>query len=101
MFASRWKWSAFLLLPILAGVALSQGQEDFETVRKRMQAAKPGIQKKHADLLFERYDLANRPNDGTTMSRGKPVQAGPRTRLHGGMTFKTLAAHSPEEIKAK
>ncbi len=41
-----------------------------------MVAAKPKIEKQHADLLKERYDLSNRPAQGVTMSRGKPVQEG-------------------------
>jgi cytochrome c peroxidase len=97
------KWSLLAAVPAatlaLAGISLSQGQDDFETVRKRMERAKPAIQKKHADLLAERYDLSDRPAPGVTMSRSKPVQAGPRTKLHGGMTWQKLAALSPEEIK--
>jgi hypothetical protein len=36
-------------------------KEPFATVVARMKAAKPGIEKAHADLLAERYDLADRP----------------------------------------
>ena len=55
MTLSVWKWRTLLAIPgalmALAGISLSQGQEDFEAVRKRMEQAKPGIQKRHADLL--------------------------------------------------
>ena len=100
-----WKWRTLLAVPaaalVLVGFSRSQAPEDFETVRKRMEQAKPAVQKKHADLLALRYDLSNRPAKDLTMSRGKAVQIGPRAKLHGGMTWKTLAALSPEEIKAK
>ena len=98
-------WSLLLIVPAmaaLASVGWSQpGPEDFETVRQRMEKAKPAVQKKHADLLRERYDLEDRPAKGVTMSRSKPLQAGPRTNLPTGMTWEKLAALSPEDIKAK
>ena len=100
---SFWKLSTLLAVPavtVLAGIGLAQPQqEDFEVVRKRMQDAKPAIQKKHADLLTERYDLSVRAAKGVTMTRGKAIQAGPRTKLPAGMTWQKLAALSPEEIK--
>ena len=98
-------WSLVLLVPAiaaLASVGWSQPlPEDFESVRQRMEKAKPAIQKKHADLLRERYDLEDRPAKGVTMSRNKPLQAGPRTNLPTGMTWEKLAELSPEDIKAK
>ncbi len=50
--------------------------ETFDAVRKRMEGAKAGIEKKQADLLNERYDLSDKPANGVTMSRGKAVQEG-------------------------
>jgi cytochrome c peroxidase len=76
-------------------------REDFATIMARMKAAKPEVMKRHMDLLSERYDLSNRPAPGVTMSRGKPVQEGVRVKLPKGFTWQTLAAMSPEEIKAK
>jgi cytochrome c peroxidase len=104
MKAPGWNWSTVFVMPALAafaGIGLSQGQDDFESVRKRMEQAKPGIQKKHAELLSQRYDLSDRPAKGVTMSRGKAVQAGPRAKLPDGMDWQKLAAMNPEEIKAK
>ena len=66
-----------------------------------MVVAKPKIEKQHADLLKERYDLSNRPAQGVTMSRGKPVQEGVRAKLPPGMTWESLAAMSPAEIRDK
>ncbi|MCQ4164124.1 hypothetical protein [Tahibacter harae] len=74
-------------------------EEDFATVMNRMRAQKPGIQQRHANLLRERYDLADRPAAGVTMSRGKPVQEGVRVKLRNGSSWDSLAALSPEEIK--
>jgi cytochrome c peroxidase len=73
--------------------------EDFATTMARMQGAKHGIMKRQMDLLNERYDLANRPGQGVTMSRGKPVQAGVRVRLPRGQTWERLAMMTPEEIR--
>jgi len=75
--------------------------EDFDTVVQRMKAAKPEIMKRQTDLLNERYDLADRPAKGVTMSRGKAVQEGVRVKLPKGMTWEKLAAMTPEEIRDK
>ncbi len=76
-------------------------KESFEAIMARMKAAKPGVMKRHMDLLSERYDLGNRPAMGMTMSRGKPIQEGVRVRLPKDMTWGKLASASPEEIKSK
>ena len=51
--------------------------------------------------LAQRYDLADKSAPDVKMSRGKPVQAGPRTKLAQGLTWQQLAELSPEDIKAK
>ena len=66
-----------------------------------MEQAKPGIMQAHQAFLAERYDLADRPADGVTMTRGKPVQQGARVRLKPGLTWEKLAALTPEEIRAQ
>jgi cytochrome c peroxidase len=77
-------------------------KEDFATIMARMKAAKAEVMKRQLDLLAERYDLSNRPaRDGTTMSRGKPIQEGVRVKLPQGVTWEQLAAMSPEEIRDK
>ena len=58
-----------------------------------------GVEKRQADLLAERYDLANRAATGVTMSRGKPVQEGVRVKLPAGMTWDELAGMTPDEIR--
>jgi cytochrome c peroxidase len=113
---SVWKWGvpglllaagALVLIGVVkaqppaptGGGTLGDSKEDFPAVMKRMSAAKPAIQKRQAELLAQRYDLSDRPAKGVTMSRSKPVQQGPRTKLPNGMTFQQLAAMSLEDIK--
>ena len=73
-------------------------KETFASIMARMTRAKAEIEKRQAGLLSERYDLGNRPAQGVTMSRGKPVQEGIRAKLPAGMTWERLAAMSPDEI---
>ncbi len=74
-------------------------QETFEAVRQRMEAEKPGIAARHNQLLNTRYDLADKPIAGVTMSRGKPVQGGVRVKLPEGVTWSDLAQLTPAEIR--
>ena len=76
-------------------------EEDFSTILNRMRAAKPEVMKRQMALLEERYDLSNRPAQGVTMSRGKPIQAGVRVKLPAGVTWEQLASMTPEQIKEK
>ena len=73
--------------------------EPFASIMARMVAAKPQIEKEHADLLGQRYDLADHPAQGVTMSRGKPVQTGVRAKLPAGTSWDSLAALSPDQIR--
>ncbi len=74
-------------------------KEPFATTLARMKAAQPEIQKRQADLLAERYDLANRPAGGVTMSQGKAVQEGVRAKLAAGVNWDQLAGMTPTEIR--
>ena len=113
---TRRLWTILAIAAALVGVNLAHGQqqqrgetsyapvdikETFASIMARMTAAKPGIEKEHTALLNERYDLSDRPAQGVTMSRGKPVQAGVRTKLPAGMTWDKLAAMSADEIRDK
>jgi cytochrome c peroxidase len=73
--------------------------ESFEQVVERMTAAKAGIRERHMAMLNERYDLADRPLAGSTMSRGKPSQTGVRARLPQGVTWESLAAMPAATIR--
>jgi cytochrome c peroxidase len=75
--------------------------ESFADTLERMRADKPSVTKRHQALLAERYDLANQPAAGVTMSRGKAVQGGVRARLPEGVTWEQLAAMAPDEIRER
>lgn len=71
----------------------------FAEVFERLSAEKPAYMARQHALLEARYDLSDRPAQGATMSRGKPVQQGVRVKLPAGMTWSTLAGMSPGEIR--
>lgn len=83
---------------VLFGAALAHADE-FRALVDRLEAAKPEFAERHRKLLEERYDLADRPAAGVTMSRGKPVQEGIRVKLPHGQTWDKLANMSPAEIR--
>jgi len=107
----RFRWVLIPAALVLLGVAYAQDvekrssyapvdiHEDFASILARMKAAKPEVMSRQMALLAERYDLADRPAAGVTMSRGKPVQEGVRVKLRAGMTWAKLAAMTPEEIR--
>ncbi len=72
--------------------------QNFAATLKRMSDGKAGVMARHMALLEERYDLANRPATGSTMSRGKTLQEGVRVKLPAGVTWESLAGLSPAEI---
>ncbi len=77
-------------------------QEDFDKVFAKMSAAKPEVMARQMKLLEERYDMADRPAKGVTMSRGKSIQEGVRAKLPSGVkSWEDLATMTPEEIRAK
>jgi hypothetical protein len=55
--------------------------ETFAQLFARLTAAKPRVEQEHMALLNERYDLSDRPAQGVTMDRGKPLQEGVRIVL--------------------
>jgi cytochrome c peroxidase len=69
-------------------------------VKANDQAAKPGVLQRQKSLLEARYDLADRPIPGVSMSGGrKPVQGGVRVKLAGGASWDRLAAMTPQQIR--
>ena len=81
---------------IVAAVVALSGQDDplvktepLAQVIQRTQSEKAGFAKRQQDLLNVRYDLANRPAQGVTMSRGKAVQDGIRVKLPAGRRGKS------------
>lgn len=86
---------------LASDVLAAEKEEDFPSLVKRVQADKAKFAKRQQVLLGERYDLADRPVQGTLMSRGKPVQGGVRVKLAAATTWEGLAAMTPEEVKSK
>jgi cytochrome c peroxidase len=76
-------------------------KEPFASILAKMKAAKPGIMQRQLALLNERYDLTRRVSNDIKMTRGKPIPVGPTARLAGGVTWETLAAMSPDEIRER
>ena len=110
--ASRWAFLAVVGLTLAFGRADAQqgerGQssympvditESFDSIKARLSAAKPAVEQEHNALLNERYDLSDRPAQGVTMDRGKPVQEGVRVKLPAGTTWENLAAITPDQIR--
>jgi cytochrome c peroxidase len=102
----RPSWKAPLAAVALAAVGAVTATaladtEEFPSLVKRLTQEKPKFAKRQQDLLNARYDLADRPAQGATMTRGKPVQAGVRVKLPPGTSWDALAAMTPQEIKAR
>ncbi|MHB8914579.1 MAG: hypothetical protein ACYC4K_02055 [Thiobacillus sp.] len=76
-------------------------KESFDSIKKRLAAEKPAVERRHQSLLEQRYDLSNRPAAGVKMSGGKAVQEGVRAKLPKEITWETLAQYSPEDIRQK
>jgi len=77
------------------------GKETFQAVMAKDKADKPAVMARQQALLEQRYDLTPRPDGKVTMTRGKPIQVGPATRLPEGVTWDQLAAMSSDEIRDK
>jgi cytochrome c peroxidase len=71
---------------------------DFDKLLEAKTAEKPEVEMRQQALLDERYDLAPRASD-IAMTRGKPLQTGPRTRLPDGASWEALAALTPDQIR--
>jgi cytochrome c peroxidase len=97
-----WSATAVAVASVVCGaVTVRAADEAFADLVRRMQNEKPQFAQRQQKLLAERYDLADHPATGVTMSRGKPVQEGVRARLAEGTTWEKLASLTPEEIKEK
>jgi cytochrome c peroxidase len=73
--------------------------QPFSEVRAADEAEKPAVMRRQAELLQQRYDLADRPIPGVFMSgRRKAVQGSVRVRLPRDGTFDELAHMTPDAI---
>ena len=97
-------WSATAMVGsflVCGAMTVPAAAQEFSDLVTRMQQEKPQFAERQQKLLDQRYDLADRPAQGVTMTRGKPVQEGVRVKLPEGTTWETLASMSPEDIKEK
>src|SRR5215813_9388063 len=113
----KWLWASVVMASIAVGFTVAYAQQEprrgatsympvdikepFATTMARMKEAQPAVQKRQADLLAERYDLANRPATGATMSKGKPLQEGVRVKLPAGTSWEQLAGLSASDIRSR
>lgn len=75
--------------------------ESFETVRERDVAEKAEVMSKHMEMLRARYDLSGKTDPAAKMSGGKPLPVGPTAKIISGISWESLGAMSPEEIRQK
>jgi cytochrome c peroxidase len=74
----------------------------FDAVKALDEAQKPQVMQRQQTLLDQRYDVANRPVANVMMSGGrKPVQGGVRVKLPAGVTWESLSATDPDEIRER
>jgi cytochrome c peroxidase len=71
---------------------------DFPTLFETKVAEKPAAMERQLALLAARYDLSDNPS-GHTMTGGKAIQAGPRTRLPDGTSWEDLSELTPAQIR--
>lgn len=76
-------------------------ESELVDVMKKMQSEKAGIAQRQQEFLESRYDLSDRPAQGVTMTRGKPVQAGVRVKLPKGTTWEQLAGMTAQQIRER
>ena len=75
--------------------------KSFDAVREHDVAEKSEVMSNHMSLLEGRYDLSGRTDPDARMSGGKPLPVGPTAKLGSGISWDSLGAMSPQEIKQK
>jgi cytochrome c peroxidase len=73
----------------------------FDDIFKSLSAAKAKVNETQKKLLESRYNLEPKLDPEAKMSRGKPLCVGPTVKLPEGVTWESLAAMSPDEIRQK
>jgi cytochrome c peroxidase len=88
----------------VAEPALQAEGETFDQLVARLKGGRAKVEAAHKDLLGRRYDLSSKPlagGAGATMTRGKAVQGGVRSKLKAGATWEQLAQLEPEAVRAQ
>jgi cytochrome c peroxidase len=88
------------LPPAMCGDMNGGGDQhvDFPTMMATKVAEKDEAMSRQQALLDQRYDLSDSA-DSVTMTRGKAVQAGVRTKLPDDLTWEDLAQLTPSQIR--
>jgi hypothetical protein len=76
-------------------------EESFQSMMEKDVAQKAEVMKRQMELLERRYDLSDRPSKVMMSAGRKPIQEGVRVKLPEGLTWETLAAMPPEEIRKR
>lgn len=104
---------AVIAVPAVAVAAVALAQEPnsyspvvitekFDSIVKRLSGEKAKFANRQNEMLERRYDLSNRPAQGVTMTRGKPIQEGVRVKLPRGVSgWDELNEMTPEQIRDK
>jgi cytochrome c peroxidase len=79
----------------------TQDVADFAAMMKKDADARSRFQDRQRELLAARYDLRDAPSSVRMSAGRKAVQEGVRVRLPEGVTWASLAAMAPAEIKAQ
>src|SRR4051812_36016130 len=73
-----------------------------DAVKANDEAEKPQVLQRQESLLEQRYDLSDHPIPGVMMSGGrKPVQGEVRVKLPPDVSWDSLVAMSPDEIRQR
>jgi cytochrome c peroxidase len=76
--------------------------KDFQEFYRVQSQAKPLLMEERRRTIARRYDFSGKVMNDATMTRGKPIAAGPVTRLPAGLeSWEALAALSPAEIRKR
>jgi len=77
------------------------GQKEFESMMADDKAKKKSVEARQQEMLEDRYDLSVHNDPDVCMTRGKPLQVGPATKLPEGTSWDDLASFSPAEIRER
>ncbi len=77
------------------------GQQSFARMMADDKANKPTVMARQKKLLEERYNLTAHPDAKVKMTRGKAIPVGPTAKLPDGVTWDSLAAMTPAQVRDK
>src|SRR5438132_13121654 len=75
------------------------GEESFQAMMAKDKADKQAVMDRQRKLLEERYDLTPKVDKQVTMTRGKPIAAGPTAKLTEDMTWDKVTNLTPADVR--